>query len=178
MSDPTADATSIDDRLERLSGRYSAAFPGADINSFRAHFSVVRSGLRLSQAVGQFLNSRFGLNSARYSLLRALYFTEGHRLRQSEVARAMDVTSPNVTQLIDALERDGLVERATSESDRRVTYARLTRAGEALCADAIPAMGRFMQETMAPFSSEEMVQLTRLLARFRHHLSQLNEVGA
>jgi len=176
MSDQTADATSIDDRLERLSARYTAAFAGADINSFRAHFSIVRSGVRLSQAVGDFLNTHFGLNAARYSLLRALYFTDGHRLQQSEVARAMDVTSPNVTQLIDALEREGLVERVVSESDRRVTYAHLTHDGETLCADAVPAMARFMQETMVPFSSEEMDQLTALLGRFRHHLSQTKNI--
>jgi DNA-binding MarR family transcriptional regulator len=175
MTDRTPDAAAIDVSLDRLSGRYSEAFPEADINAFRAHFSIVRSGVRLSQAVGQFLDHNFGLNSARYGLLRALYFTEGHRLRQTEVARAMDVTAPNVTQLIDALERDGLVERVTSDTDRRVTYAQLTRAGTALCAKAIPAMGRFMQETMAPFSSKEMAQLARLLARFRNHLAQLDD---
>lgn len=175
MSDRTVRPTPIDDRLERVSARYGAAFPDADVNSFRAHFSIVRSGVRLSQAVGQFLDGRFGLNSARYSLLRALYFADGQRMQQSELARALDVTSPNVTQLIDALERDGLVERAASESDRRVTLARLTRAGEALCAEAVPAMGRFMQETMAPFSSEEMDQLAQLLGRFRDHLARMKE---
>ena len=124
MTDRIQDLAALeDDGLERVAGRYRDAFPGSDVNAFRAHLAIVRSGNRLSQAVGQYLNSRFGLNSARYSLLRALYFTDGHRLPQSEVARAMNVTSPNVTQLIDALEREGLVERAISESDRRVTYA-------------------------------------------------------
>src|SRR3954465_8197089 len=165
-----------DDGLERVAGRYRGAFPGSDVNAFRAHLAIVRSGNRLSQAVGQYLNSRFGLNSARYSLLRALYFTDGHRLPQSEVARAMNVTSPNVTQLIDALEREGLVERAISESDRRVTYAQLTKDGEARCAELIPAMARFMQETMTPLSTDEMNQLTDLLRRFRYNLAQMKDL--
>jgi MarR family transcriptional regulator, 2-MHQ and catechol-resistance regulon repressor len=177
MTDRTIDSPALEDQgLEGIAGRYSQAFPSADVNSFRAHLAVVRSGARLSQAVGQYLNARFGLNSARYSLLRALYFTDGHRLPQSEVARAMNVTSPNVTQLIDALEREGLVERAISESDRRVTYAQLTREGENRCAELIPAMARFMQETMAPLSSEEMAQLTSLLDRFRANLAQMKDI--
>jgi MarR family 2-MHQ and catechol resistance regulon transcriptional repressor len=173
VTDHPADPAWADEALERVSEGYGAAFPGADINSFRAHFSIVRSGVRLSQAIGDFLGDRFGLNSGRYSVLRALYFADGHRLPQVEVARALNVSSPNVTQLIDGLERDGLVERSVSESDRRVTYAQLTGSGETLCAEAVPAMGRFMQETTAPFSSAEMDQLTDLLARFRHHLAQL-----
>jgi len=177
MTDRTQDTSALeDDGLERVAGRYKDAFPSADVNYFRAHLAIVRSGTRLSQAVGQYLGSRFGLNSARYSLLRALYFTDGHRLPQSEVARAMNVTSPNVTQLIDALEREGLVERAISESDRRVTYAQLTKDGEARCAELIPAMARFMQETMAPLSTDEMNQLTELLRRFRYNLAQMKDL--
>jgi MarR family transcriptional regulator, 2-MHQ and catechol-resistance regulon repressor len=88
----------------------------------------------------------------------------------------MNVTSPNVTQLIDALEREGLVERAISESDRRVTYAQLTRDGEARCAELIPAMARFMQETMTPLDSNEMDQLTELLRRFRLNLAQMKDI--
>ena len=177
MTDRIQDLAALeDDGLERVAGRYRDAFPGSDVNAFRAHLAIVRSGNRLSQAVGQYLNSHFGLNSARYSLLRALYFTDGHRLPQSEVARAMNVTSPNVTQLIDALEREGLVERAISESDRRVTYAQLTKDGEARCAELIPAMARFMQETMTPLSSGEMDQLTELLRRFRFNLAQMKDI--
>jgi MarR family 2-MHQ and catechol resistance regulon transcriptional repressor len=165
----------MDEGLERVAARYSQAFPTADINSFRAHLSIVRSGTRLAQAVAQYLGTHFGINLARYSLLRALYFAEGHRLPQSEVARAMHVTSPNVTQLIDALEREGLVERVLSASDRRVTYAQLTSLGAEKCTIMIPAMARFMEESCAPLNSEEMALLTSLLARFRHHLSQLKE---
>ena len=175
MIEAALDSAIEDDGLEAIAARYSDAFPSADVNAFRAHLAIVRSGNRLSQAVGQYLSSHFGLNSARYSLLRALYFTDGHRLPQSEVARAMNVTSPNVTQLIDALEREGLVERVISESDRRVTYARLTPAGEQRCAELIPAMARFMQESCAPLTSEEMDLLTELLGRFRHNLTQLKE---
>jgi len=160
--------------LEEIASHYSAAFPTADVNGFRAHLAVVRTGNRLSQSVAQFLGTSYSINSARYSLLRALYFTQEKRLPQSEVAKAMNVTSPNVTQLIDALEREGLVERVVSETDRRVTLAQLTPEGVAKCSELVPGMARFMQETSAVLTQAEMVQLVDLLTKFRNHLAEMN----
>ena len=166
-----------DDGLEAIARSYSAAFPTASRDGFRAHLAVVRTGNQLGQAVSQFLSTRFGTNRARYSLMRALYFTSDHRLPQSEVAREMNVTSGNVTQLIDALEREGLVERVVSETDRRITYAQLTRGGAEKCDEMVPAMAQFMEESAAAaLSRDEMNELTRLLNKFRHHLRGI--VGA
>jgi MarR family 2-MHQ and catechol resistance regulon transcriptional repressor len=160
------------DYVDSLASNYSAAFPTADIEAFRTHLAVVRTGNKLSQNVSQYLAANFNINTSRYSLLRALYFTPDKRLPQSEVARAMNVTSPNVTQLIDALEREGLVERVVSETDRRVSYAQLTAEGRAKCAILVPAMAKYMQETSAGLNREEMLQLTKLLAKLRTSLDQ------
>ena len=55
MTDRTQDTSALeDDCLERVAGRYKDAFPSADVNYFRAHLAIVRSGTRLSQAVGSF----------------------------------------------------------------------------------------------------------------------------
>lgn len=172
--DTSETGRAFDDGLEDIAGHYSAAFPSADIDRFRAHLAVVRTGSRLSQSVSQFLAANFGINTARYSLLRALYFTQEKRLPQSEVAKAMNVTSPNVTQLIDALEREGLVERVVSETDRRVTLAQLTPEGIAKCSELVPGIARFMQETSAALTRDEMVQLVDLLTKFRNHLVEMN----
>ena len=57
-----------------------------------------------------------------------------------------------------------------------MTYAQLTKDGEARCAELIPAMARFMQETMTPLNSDEMDQLTDLLRRFRFNLAQMKDI--
>ena len=167
------EAKSFTDAVNILASNYSAAFPTADIEAFRAHLAVVRTGTKVSQSVSQYLAANFNINTSRYSLLRALFFTPEKRLPQSEVARAMNVTSPNVTQLIDALEKDGLVERVVSETDRRVSYAQLTAEGLAKCSILVPAMARFMQETSAGLSPDEMRQLSALLAKLRTGLDQM-----
>jgi len=159
------------DRALRRAIRYQAAFPGSDIEAIASHLAVVNTGSAMGRAVTRHL-AAFDLNPARYSLLRALYFSPEKRLPQNEVAREMGTSPPNVTQLLDALERDGYVARAVSETDRRVTYARLTPAGEAKCAQLVPDMVTFIEDSMSGFSAREMVQLRTLLARLRKNLER------
>jgi hypothetical protein len=64
--DTSETGRAFDDGLEDIAGHYSAAFPSADIERFRAHLAVLRTGTRLSQSVSQFLAANFGINTARY----------------------------------------------------------------------------------------------------------------
>ena len=163
------------ERLERTAARYAAAFPAERPDAFRAHLAVVRTGVAMRNAVTAFLAARHEINTARYSLLRALYFAEEQKLSQSDLARELAVTSPNVTQLIDALESEGYVERVVSETDRRVTFARLTRTGEERCAELVPAMAAFIEQTVEALTTEELQQLTTLLQKVRDNLPQPGE---
>ena len=158
------------ERLERTAARYAAAFPVERQDAFRAHLAVVRTGVAMRNAVTAFLGANYDINTARYSLLRALYFAEERKLSQSDLARELAVTSPNVTQLIDALESEGYVERVVSETDRRVTFARLTQSGEQRCAEIVPAMAAFMEHSVEALTAEELQQLATLLQKVRDNL--------
>ena len=127
----------------------------------------------MRNAVTGFLGAHHEINTARYSLLRALYFAEERKLSQSDLARELAVTSPNVTQLIDALENEGFVERVVSETDRRVTFARLKPEGVALCEVLVPDMVQFMESSMYGLSTDELSDLHRLLAKVRSRAEQL-----
>lgn len=66
------------------------------------------------------------------STLRRLELHGPRRL--TELAADEGVTQPGMTQLVQRLERDGLVERATDPTDRRVVLVRATEAAVALLA--------------------------------------------
>ena len=155
------------DRLDATATSYASFFPAAQMEAFRAHLAVVRTGTQLARSVTSFLANRYGINRARYSLLRALYFAEGRRLSLSDLARNLAVTSPNVSQLIDALETDGLVERVVCDEDRRIVFAQLTASGVDRCLELVPVMAAFMQGSCSLLSEAEMRQLVTLLAKFR-----------
>jgi DNA-binding MarR family transcriptional regulator len=104
---------------------------------------------------------------ARFQLVRILYFSLLKRLTQVEVANEMMVTSANVTFLVDGLEKDQLVRRVPSLTDRRTVYVELTESGELLAERIVPSMARFMGRLMEGFSDEEKHQLSGLINRLR-----------
>src|SRR4051794_38416126 len=88
--------------------------------------------------------------------------------RMRGVARAEPLLIPRggVTRLLAGLERDGLVERASSDEDARVVFACLTEAGaarvEAARRDHLAEVGRTFADR---FSAAELAQLDELLSR-------------
>jgi DNA-binding MarR family transcriptional regulator len=74
------------------------------------------------------LRERFGITLARFDYLAQLH---RHRdgLKMRDLSRYLMVTGGNVTGLTDDLDRDGLVVREGSPTDRRSWIVRLTPKG-------------------------------------------------
>jgi MarR family 2-MHQ and catechol resistance regulon transcriptional repressor len=159
------DAAEVD-ALHQLAMRYMDEVPWADLAALEAYMSILGTAASLRQGLNHFIAPLgFGLGAPRFLVLRALYLAEERRLSLGTIAQAINVTSTNVTSLVDGLERDGWVERLPNPNDRRMTYARLTPAGEQRCARLIPAVADFTGAIFKDFSDEEKVLLNALLAR-------------
>jgi DNA-binding MarR family transcriptional regulator len=153
--------------------RYKQDFPSADLASIEITLALIRLTAARNVAMNRFFESSGSVRSAgRYTLLRSLYFAEGSRLTQIEIVNAMQVTSPNVTYLIDALEKEGLVLRTPHPTDRRVTYVELTPSGREVCDKLVPAMVEFMARMTDGFSSEEKSLFFSLLERWRQNAEE------
>lgn len=66
-------------------------------------------------------------------------------VRQGELARMLDMDPPSLARLLEALERDRLVERVEDPLDRRSKLVRIAEAGRAIHAqvhDLATALGR------------------------------------
>lgn len=74
------------------------------------------------------LRARFGISLARFDYLAQLY-RHPAGLRMKEISSCLMVTGGNVTGLTAELEREGLVQRDPSATDRRSWIVRLTPAG-------------------------------------------------
>lgn len=110
------------------------------------------------------------LAGSRLTVLRAIYFGRDHRLGLNELWQQMQVSRTSITNIIDGLERDGLVERAINSEDRRVIDARLTAKGKDLCANVLPKMAVFMEGLCRGFSAGELHDFSDYLARFQKEL--------
>lgn len=69
------------------------------------------------------------LTFARYEVLMLLSFTKKGVLPLGKVGERLQVRPASVTNVIDRLEGQGLVERLPHEADGRVILARVTRRG-------------------------------------------------
>ena len=90
-------------------------------------FSLVNAGRAVEQRLGEAL-ARVGLSLAKFGALTHL-MEAGEPLSLSDCARKMTCVRSNITQLMDRLEADGLVQRVEDPRDRRAVRAAVTRLG-------------------------------------------------
>lgn len=105
---------------------WAAAAPG---------MAVVTAVMRVQQiflARAEEVLRPLGLTFARYEVLMLLLFSREGRLPLGKIGERLQVHAASVTNAIDRLERDGLVERQPNPRDRRGTLARLTPKGRRL----------------------------------------------
>ncbi len=101
-----------------------------------------------------------------YEVLLHLSHADDRRLRRIDLAQRVLLTPSGITRLLEGLERAGYVERATCDSDARVTYAQLTDEGVEKLREAskshVAGIRDFFRER---FSREELEVLGGLLER-------------
>jgi DNA-binding MarR family transcriptional regulator len=119
-------------------------------------------------AVGHFLRkvvddhmTAGGLSLARSKVLEVL--THRSPLQQSALAEALGHAPRSVTQSVEALEREGLVERTTSTEDRRSKLVTLTPHGAAALAAGTTAGEDVLSEIFGALQDSELALLDKLL---------------
>ena len=108
----------------------------------------------------------YGISGAQYNVLRILRGA-GTELPCLEISGRMISHLPDITRLVDRLERAGLVARCRTEEDRRLVLVRITEAGLKLLAELDePVVARHRRQ-LGHLSAEEMAELNRLLVKAR-----------
>jgi DNA-binding MarR family transcriptional regulator len=130
-------------------------------------FRLMRCAYAQEEKVEALLGAA-GLSIAKYSVLMHLA-TAGSPLALSEVAARSRCVRSNITQLIDRLESEGLVERVSDPRDRRIIRARLTAAGD----ERRAAGAKILDAAQANFASSIRARDRALLARLLTRLNQL-----
>ena len=112
----------------------------------------------------EYLRVEHGTTLPRFDVMAALY-RRRDGATMSELSRMLLVSNGNATTVVDRLEKDGLVRRTASETDRRTVYVALTPEGlrqfERLAADH----EREVNTMFADLSDSEVEQVTALLKR-------------
>lgn len=114
----------------------------------------------------------WGLSVPQFDVLAHVSVAEG--LTQQELATARLTTKGNLSQLLDHMERDGLVER---RRDGRVKRVYLTERGRRLADEVIPEHETAIAGWMCGLEPEEGEVLLRVLRKLDRALPGLDDAA-
>lgn len=152
-----------------LARRYAQEYAWSDYLAMEVSLRLNSAYAAQHAALGRFFASKgMEKRESRYSVLRILYFAEAPKT-QNDLRVELNVTSPNVTYLIDGLEREGLVVRVAHPSDRRTGFVELTDKGREIAAALVPGMAEFMAQMARGMTDDEKNSLIALLDKFHRN---------
>jgi len=92
------------------------------------YLSILRTASELSYAVDQFFRP-FGITPSQYNVLRILRGAGADGLCRNEISERMVTATPDMSRLLDRMERAGWVKRERAEDDRRQVSTYITKSG-------------------------------------------------
>jgi DNA-binding MarR family transcriptional regulator len=113
------------------------------------------------------------LSYAQYGLLFGL--AAGGALSAGELALAADVSPASATQMLDGLEKAGLVERARSGQDKRVVLTSLTARGHQVVEARRALFEPRWRAALADFSDQDLLTASAILDRIGEMFDELAE---
>lgn len=116
----------------------------------------------LQERVDSALDS-LGLSMSKYMTLKQLTGAGGS-MSLSALAECRKCVRSNITQLVDRLEADGLVERVDDLEDRRTIRAQVTKLGAERFAAGTAAISDVQADFASHISEEERVNFFRVLS--------------
>jgi DNA-binding MarR family transcriptional regulator len=131
-----------------------------------AYLSLLRTADALAAALDRLL-APAGLTGTQYNVLRILRGAGASGLTCRGAAERMLTHDPDVTRLLDRLERRGLVRRSRERPDRRVVSTRITAAGLELLAGLDAPIEEFHRQQLGRLGKSSLRALTDLLAAAR-----------
>jgi len=154
-----------DDAVDRIISEWHAQRPDVDAASIGV-FGRLNRLQPLQRAATAHLHERHGLSIAAFDVLASLRRSgEPYRKTVGELAASSLLTSSAVTLRLDNLERDGLVRRVRTGSDRRQVHAELTDEGRARIDAIFEEHIALEQRMMAQLKPREQTDLARLLRK-------------
>lgn len=108
------------------------------------------------------LNARYkveGLPRPEFMLLHLIAKSPSGAVKISELATALEVTTPAVSKLLKSLEEKCAVSRVSDITDRRITYITMTKAGRQLYDRALQARRRIGLSVMERIGEQAYKQL-------------------
>ncbi len=128
--------------------------------------SLVRTADVLGRGVNALLKAH-GVSAPQYNVLRILRGAGEAGLPCGEIAARMVTRDPDVTRLLDRLQKRGLIARGRGADDRRVVSTRITPEGLVLLDELDEPVRELHKRQLGFLPSDQVENLLQQLTRVR-----------
>ncbi len=113
----------------------------------------------------------FYISMTQYNVLRILRGAGPDGRTCGEIGERMIAREPDVTRLLERMEKSGLIKRTRDTADRRVVVTRITSAGLKLLEEIDPKL-REIDGLLKPMGERKLESMLKLLDELREHVRQ------
>jgi DNA-binding MarR family transcriptional regulator len=139
------------------------------LRQFRVIFGAVRQHF-------QAVEKACGVSGAQIWAMAALQQTPG--MKVSELAQALSIHASTASNLLDKIEKAGLVRRERNSADQRVVKLYLTEAGEAALGKAPQPLTGILTHALDQLPDDALARLNQDLAALLAHMGTVNTQDA
>jgi DNA-binding MarR family transcriptional regulator len=131
-----------------------------------AYLNLVRTHALLSDEVAE-LFKQHHLSQPLYNVLKVVARMGRAGMPSQSIAQYMVARDPDITRLVDRLQKDRLIERERDEQDRRIVRVRVTQSGIDVIQKLDPLIWKFHQQQLGHLSQKKLELLNQLLVEAR-----------
>ncbi len=117
------------------------------------------------------------LSLSKTELMTLLQVERNGEIIMSQIANFINIPMSTATGVIERLVRQGYIERARSESDRRIVTIRLTGEGKRLAEEIKGSLIGFAGQVLNELTDEEKELLLRIIGKVTGAFSKRKAVG-
>jgi DNA-binding MarR family transcriptional regulator len=133
--------------------------------------SLLRTTDVLHQRFEQIIRP-FNISMTQYNVLRILRGAEPTGRTCGEIGERMIAREPDVTRLLDRMDKAGLLKRTRNSDDRRVVVTRITVCGLKLLDELEPKL-RELDGLLRPMGERKIESMLKLLDEVREHVREM-----
>ncbi len=123
----------------------------------------------------QWVQERTGVTGSQLWVLAELQRRPG--IRVTDLARAMGIHQSTASNLIELLERRGLIQRDRSSKDQRVVHLSLTRAGRGTIGRAPRPLEGVLPDALHSLGRGDLLELQRRLDKLAQRMKVRDRGG-
>ncbi|PRX42413.1 DNA-binding MarR family transcriptional regulator [Planifilum fimeticola] len=131
---------------------------------------LLREMSLLIKRKGREILNHFPITPPQFTAL--LWLNEEGDMTIGELSQKMYLACSTMTDLIDRMEKNGVVVRVRDERDRRVVRVRMLERGRAIIEDVMKARREYLADILSTFSPEDVESIRKRLSMLYERMKE------